>query len=316
MTVEDIVSQKKRLIADRLKSSFKQLLDNGHSLWTAPYRDKALQELLSSLPYAHLAYLLDTDGIQASANVLKDNIETEYSEQDLSQRPYLNGSLPYRGFILSKVYMSQRNQKPVITALQSIQDSDNNLLGFLAVDFNLEDLPVSSINETTRGWSQFRGDPAIRGTLFMQERVNSPMDEQIELATGMVQRLMTEHGIFHGKFHFSSSRVTLWQYDSPYNYRIHLLDELLDHDIFLAYQNRKYPGEAVIKPEMIPDIFENFRSLRQADENIYLRAASLNVINGMIGLTFSCDGSHYIPVYEFLDKEHSFWFGANPEQVA
>jgi hypothetical protein len=29
----------------------------------------------------------------------------------------------------------------------------------------------------------------------------------------------------------------------------------------------------------------------------------------MVGLTFSCDGSHYMPMVEFLEKEQAFWFG-------
>jgi hypothetical protein len=32
----------------------------------------------------------------------------------------------------------------------------------------------------------------------------------------------------------------------------------------------------------------------------------------MVGLTFSCDGSHYMPAQEFLDKGDGFWFGAIP----
>ena len=56
-------------------------------------------------------------------------------------------------------------------------------------------------------------------------------------------------------------------------------------------------------------IFELFRSLRFADENVYLRAGSLNVINGMVGLNFSCDGSHYMRFDEFLEKSTDFWFG-------
>jgi hypothetical protein len=57
-------------------------------------------------------------------------------------------------------------------------------------------------------------------------------------------------------------------------------------------------------------ILENLARLRHADENIYLRVASINLINGMIGLTFSCDGSHYMPYDEFLQKNIDFWFGA------
>ncbi len=36
---------------------------------------------------------------------------------------------------------------------------------------------------------------------------------------------------------------------------------------------------------------------------------SINIMNGMLGLTFSCDGSHYMPVEEFLEKNLAFWIG-------
>jgi hypothetical protein len=52
-----------------------------------------------------------------------------------------------------------------------------------------------------------------------------------------------------------------------------------------------------------------FRTLRFADDTVYLRAGSLNIINGMVGLNFSCDGSHYMRYDEFLDKNTEFWFG-------
>ena len=32
-------------------------------------------------------------------------------------------------------------------------------------------------------------------------------------------------------------------------------------------------------------------------------AASLNIMNGFVGLTFSCDGSHYLDYRDFLDSE-------------
>ena len=44
-------------------------------------------------------------------------------------------------------------------------------------------------------------------------------------------------------------------------------------------------------------------------KNVYLRSSSLNLINGMVGLTFSCDGSLYINYEEFLSTDISFWFG-------
>ena len=37
----------------------------------------------------------------------------------------------------------------------------------------------------------------------------------------------------------------------------------------------------------------------------------LNIFNGLVGLTFSCDGSHYMPWDEFLDKNLGFWLGTS-----
>ena len=45
------------------------------------------------------------------------------------------------------------------------------------------------------------------------------------------------------------------------------------------------------------------------DETLYLRSGSLNIFNGMVGLTFSCDGSHYMPWRELLEKSVDFWVG-------
>jgi hypothetical protein len=56
-------------------------------------------------------------------------------------------------------------------------------------------------------------------------------------------------------------------------------------------------------------VFEHFRLFREMDKTVYLRADSLNIMNGMAGLNFSCAGSHYMPVAEFLEKDERFWFG-------
>jgi len=59
-----------------------------------------------------------------------------------------------------------------------------------------------------------------------------------------------------------------------------------------------------------PRLLAAMRPLRLTDETFYLRLASINLFNGMISVTFSCDGSHYMHYDEFLTKSHSFWFGA------
>ena len=161
-----------------------------------------------------------------------------------------------------------------------------------------------------QAWRQIKGDPAIRGGLFAQQRSQSQMDDQTDDVLPLMTELMTEHGIFHGKLHFSSSRATIWLVEDPYAYRILSIDDLIDPDICLAYPHRPYTERAIVAPEMIAPIFEMFRRLRFADETIYLRAGSLNVCNGLVALNFSCDGSHYLPYDEFLDKGLEFWFGA------
>jgi hypothetical protein len=61
---------------------------------------------------------------------------------------------------------------------------------------------------------------------------------------------------------------------------------------------------------MLGPVFEQFKKLRFADETLYLRSASINIINGFVALNFSCDGSHYMPVDEFLQRGEVLWLGA------
>ena len=51
-----------------------------------------------------------------------------------------------------------------------------------------------------------------------------------------------------------------------------------------------------------------------ADETLYLRSSSINIFNGLVSLTFSCDGTHYMSWQEFLDKDMSFWVAARRKQ--
>jgi len=156
---------------------------------------------------------------------------------------------------------------------------------------------------------QVKGDPAIRSGLFSQQRVESAMDAKIDDVLSLVEELILFQGVFHAKLHFSSSRATLWLVDNPYSYQILNFAELNDPDICLAYRRQEYFERAIVEPEKIGEIFQQFKALRFADETIYLRAASLNVVNGMVGLNFSCDGSHYMHYEEFLEKNMAFRFG-------
>ena len=156
---------------------------------------------------------------------------------------------------------------------------------------------------------QLKGDPAIRAGLFHQARADSPLDERIDVVLDILTELITIHGVFHIKLHFSSSRATLWSMEDPYRFRMHDIDDLSNPNICLAYPRRDYPADAEIPASAIREILKCFRELRFMDETIYLRSGMVNIFNGMIALTFSCDGSHYMPWKEFLDKKLDFWIG-------
>jgi len=64
--------------------------------------------------------------------------------------------------------------------------------------------------------------------------------------------------------------------------------------------------QPVIDTEDTTAILKEFRRLRTTDQTIYLRNGSVNRVNGMIGMTFSCDGAHYIDHKTFFEKLDTF----------
>ena len=145
--------------------------------------------------------------------------------------------------------------------------------------------------------------------VFLQSRVESKMDQNFDLTMSILEELLTDKGVFQCVVHFSSSRVTIWMEDDPYRYRLLEHDALSDPDICLVFPSRPYPVNAEIPRQDIQKILSTMKSLRMSDSTFYLRTASINIFNGTISLTFSCDGSHYIPYLEFLIKGSAYWFG-------
>lgn len=269
--------------------------------------NQTLASALHELPYCMALYALDTRGVQVCDNIEASGVHPEHFGRDRSDRPYMHSVVPASGFLLSGAYLSLRARRPSITAIQVIR-RDGTVVGFLGADFDLRDLPLTrALYDEPQHWRQLKGDPAIRSTVFQQRRVESELDRRIDDVLAMLEALMVNHGVFHGKLHFSSSRATIWLVDDPYRYRLLDLATLVDPDICLVYPQREYPADAMVPPEQIRPILQGLRELRFADESIYLRGGSLNIFNGMVALTFSCDGSHYMPYAEFLDRDMPFW---------
>lgn len=269
-----------------------------------------LTNALPKLSYCKHLYVLNADGKQIINNITQYGADPDHFGRDRSDRPYMQDIIGTTDFKLSEAYISRNKKRPSLTAIQVIRTPDGEHVGYLGADFDIRELPLSP-NESKEpdAWRQIKGDPAIRSGLFLQQRIESLMDARMDQVLTIMNELITEHGIFHGKLHFSSSRGTIWHVDDPFVYQILNIDELTNPDIFLAYPQRPYPERAIVPPENVMPVFEMFSKLRFADENVYLRAGSLNIINGMVGLNFSCDGSHYMPFDEFLEKNTEFWFG-------
>jgi hypothetical protein len=271
--------------------------------------DAVLLDGVRSIPHCTYLYCLGTDGVQISDNVGPDGLAPEHFGRDRSQRPYMNEAVPVWGFLLSDAYISLAKRRPSLTALQIVRGENGQALGYLGADFDLRNLPVSSqLYEEPGHWRQIKGDPAIRGNVFQQCRIESPMDQNLEQALAILEELLTQRGVFQCQIHFSSSQATIWTLDDPYRYRILDQEALSDADICLVYPPQAYPADATIPMQDITRILANLRSLRMSDENIYLRMSSINIFNGMVSLTFSCDGTHYMRFDEFLGQDGPFWF--------
>ena len=271
--------------------------------------NRILLEGLGTVPYCSWLYALDGNGIQICDNVGHAGVVAGHHGRDRSQRPYMLEPVPVWGFLLSDAYISLLNHRPSLTALQVVHP-EHGVAGYLGADFDLRDLPATAQPYEEPGtWRQIKGDPAIRSTLFQQTRVESPMDRNLDQALSILEELLTERGIFQCQIHFSSSQATIWTVDDPFRYRILDHEALTDPDICLVYPRRPYPDTALTPQPDVRRVLDTMQALRLADETIYLRMASLNLFNGLVSLTFSCDGSHYMRHDELLHKDRRFWFG-------
>jgi len=311
LSLKDSIYLQRKQLARLLHEPLARLAEQCAPIWgdRRQLNDRLLQGY-ASIPHCNFLYCVDTNGIQLCDTVSGASLLSEHYGRDRSQRPYMNEVVPSWGFLLSDAYISQSQHRPSLTALQLVRGAFG-AVGYLGADFDLRNLPATAkLYDEPGHWRQVKGDPAIRGMVFMQCRIESPMDQNLDQALSILEEMLTMRGVFQCQVHFSSSQATIWTVDDPYRYRILDHEALGDPDICLLYPSRPYPADAVIPKQEVGRILETLQALRMADENIYLRMSSINLFNGMISLTFSCDGSHYMRYDEFLSKNTAFWLGS------
>ena len=301
--LQTAVARQRMLLSSRLSGPMRRLAKDCVSVWPERHAlEKILEQGLELLPYCKYLFILDDKARQITSNISHQGLLPENFGRDRSERPYLAYAISGEKFSLSNAYISRNARRPTLTAARHILDQEGRLLGYLGVDFDLRELPLTrEVYQQEEKWMQIKGDPAIRGGLFMQQRIDSAMDQRIDEVLDLIVELVEVHGVFHAKLHFSSSRATLWL--------------LTDPDICLAWPQTDYPKDAEIPIDRVKDVFHTLRDLRFMDETIYLRAGSLNIFNGIVGLNFSCDGSHYMHWSEFLDKNIGFWLGTSDPEL-
>lgn len=310
-SLQESIKRQRESLAAMLRDPLANIARRCAGVWNQREKlDEVMEELFGTVPYCTFLYAVDTDGVQVSDNVSSTGLLPEHYGRDRSHRPYMKEASPAHEFLLSDAYISLRSKRPSVTALQRV-DGNGGVLGYIGADIDLRDLPgTASLYEEPGAWMQIKGDPAVRGMVFNQTRVESLLDRSIDRALSILEELMVEHGMFQCVIHFSSSRATVWVLDDPYRYRILTHEALSDPDVCFAYPRCDYPADAVMPADAVARVLAGLRQLRFMDETIYLRSASLNIFNGMISLTFSCDGSHYMRYDEFLDKDMAFWVGS------
>ncbi|MDP2809541.1 MAG: hypothetical protein Q8O34_05285 [Rhodocyclaceae bacterium] len=310
-TLQESVARQRAALKQSLESPLQRVAEACVAAWGDRRRlDGTLDGMFATVPYCRYLYALDTAGVQVSDNVSREGpIEGDFG-RDRSHRPYMRESQPASGFLLSRSYITLRERRPGLTAIQIVRNANGQALGFVGADFYLQDLPMTRERfEEQRQWRQLHGDPSIRSQVFHQTRTESEMDQHLPTVQGVVEELMADHGMHHIMLHFSSSRAVYWTMDDPYRYRLLDIQALTDPDICLAFRKQSYPANALVPRNRIRAILDALRSLRFVDETFYLRTGTLNLFNGIVGLTFSCDGSHYVPWDEFLKMDVAAWLG-------
>ena len=332
-TLQKSVVEQREMLTGLLYEPLRMLANACSLVWGDRVKmETALSEAFPSVPYCKFLYALDTNAMQITSNISRDGLIGEHFGRNRSGRPYMSEALlttgfydqndeqhyqqwPYiregvqaTDFLLCEAYISLRALRPSVTAIQFVRDANGKILGFVGADFALRDLPQSSrLYEEPRHWRQIKGDPSIRDNGFNQKRLESNMDRHLDTVISVVEELMLDHGIYHMTLHFASSQAIIWVMDDPYRYRLLDMDALINPDSCMAYPKRLYPVDAMVPAQRIRAVLDNMKALRSKDEMFYLLSATFNIFNGIGGLTFSGEGSHYLPYDEFLKIDQAFW---------
>ena len=134
----------------------------------------------------------------------------------------------------------------------------------------------------------------------MSHASSSHFDDRLDDLANIVEMLIVKKGVYHMSIHFSSSQLVCWTYDNPYSYQIYSTEEVFSTG-FMRFFSPLHPKiHTCIKNNMVAPIYQALKNLRKKVGVNELRNASIHMINGYIGLSFSCDDTRYINYKDLL----------------
>lgn len=316
MWVKQTLGEQRKLLSALLEPPLQEIAKLCMREWhDMDALDQVLQAHFSQIPHIQLLYAIDKLGRQLSSNTSAHGLDPSYRGQDLSRRPYSVSLYPKRHFMLPSVYISQTTGRPSISAVQPVI-SDQQFLGFVVADFDIRHLPLAINSPRNTAPTEPAAPPPLSDVEITPPTANpsrsrpfNQMDKQLTQISHAIEKLILEHGIFHVTLNYNNNLAMVWEIHDPYQYHLLSTEQLLNEDVFHSYNRTTYPAKASVMANQVQDILRRLHALRMAEGDTYLCSASLNIINGMVGLSFTSDNSQYIPAHIFLSQDLSLCTG-------
>ena len=138
-------------------------------------------------------------------------------------------------------------------------------------------------------------------TSFKDHHFDSNLDRLMEIA----HELIMKKGVFHINIHFASSQLVCWTLDNPFSFQIYTADEIFSSGFMRLFAPLESKLHTCIGKDQVKAILQSLKWLRGKREGSELRNASIHMINGYIGLGFSCDDTRYINFKHFDIPAHT-----------
>lgn len=145
---KDNLSNQKKCLAEQIEAPISNLAKLCEYDWQSAARvTELLAQEFHQVAHCLKLYAMNTDYIQIGASIIQNEVDMDANGFNHAAQPYISGDLPFRGLVLTSAYTGYES-KPLITVIQAVNHT-GHLLGFVAADFDLRDLPANTISANT-----------------------------------------------------------------------------------------------------------------------------------------------------------------------